>query len=251
MENANLLSVVIVDDEIPACNRLRDLLQDCQKVVPTHLVGMAHHAETAWRLLENEQVDVIFLDVRMPEQDGLQLAQRIQQQRPAVQVIFTTAYDEYAVQAFEVNAIDYLVKPMRRERVQAALQKALQARAPVSDMSVRQHIRVTERGHVVLVPLSEILFFKAEDKYVLVQTPTRQYWLEESLNQLEQTFAQRVMRIHRACLVVTNEIRRFERLTDQSEHFGLVYLTNWEEGLPVSRRQYSAVKTYMDKKGIV
>ena len=249
------LRLMLIDDEAPARQRLRDLLDDLQAQCATTVVAEAADGlEALQRLAEpGLQVDIALVDIRMPRLDGiafaLQLAARAQQpaeQPPAV--IFTTAYDQYAVQAFELNAIDYLLKPVRASRLLAALQKcprraphaaALQALAPEG----RSHLTSSERGRLLLVPLADILYLRAEQKYVTARTARHDYLLEESLNQLEEEFATRFVRIHRNCLVARAALRGVERAQGEEGEAGWqVLLHDCDERLPVSRRQWPQLK---------
>ena len=153
----------------------------------------------------------------MPDMDGIELARHLLKLAQPPVVIFTTAFNEHAVQAFDVNAVDYLMKPVRMQRLLAALQKVPRLK-PVSvskldelPASARRFLSVTERSRVVLVPVDEIVYLKAELKYITIRTPEREYLLEESLTRLEQEFGQRFVRVHRNCLVSREFIRGFER----------------------------------------
>ena len=132
------LQILIVDDEAPARNRLRDLLTDCAAELPTMVVGEAANGVQALQVLEHTAVDVVLLDIRMPVMDGLELAQHLGRLDTPPAVVFATAYDSYAIQAFELSAVDYLLKPVRSERLVTALRKA-QALNPATTALLRQH----------------------------------------------------------------------------------------------------------------
>jgi len=169
-------------------------------------------------------------------------------------VIFLTAHDQYAVNAFEVNAVDYLLKPVRTPRLAAALKKIVAGAAIQSgaareqglyarlDPAPRRYLSITERGRVQLVPLAEVLFLKADSKYVTVRTANREYLIEEPLNRLEEEFGALFVRIHRSCLVSRRLIRGFERAAGEEGEGWAVVLEGWPERLPVSRRQWPVVK---------
>jgi two-component system response regulator AlgR len=166
-------------------------------------------------------------------------------------IIFTTAYDAYALQAFELHAVDYLVKPIRLRRLHDALSRVrsitplrldvLQQIAP----EPRKHLSVQERGRVVLVPVDKIIYMRAELKYVTIRTAEREFLLEESLTRLEQEFRERFVRIHRSCLVAREFVEAFERGSEESGDSGwVVKLRGLDEKLPVSRRQQHVIKEF-------
>jgi two-component system response regulator AlgR len=243
------LRVLVVDDEAPARRRLRDLLEDCANALPITIVGEAANGREAIELLHAVSADLVLTDIRMPEMDGLELARHLLKLTEPPVVIFTTAFNEHALQAFEVNAVDYLVKPVRVQRLLTALAKVPRLR-PVSaarldrlPASARRFLSVTERSRVVLVPIDEIIYLKAELKYITIRTAEREHLLEESLTRLEEEFGERFVRVHRNCLVARECIRGFERrLGDEGEPHWEVLLKGVGETLPVSRRQQHVVR---------
>jgi two-component system response regulator AlgR len=257
MNAAMPLRVMVVDDEAPARNRLRDLLGDCALKMPIEIVGEAENGRRALEMLPERGTDVMLLDIRMPEIDGIEVAQHLQKLEGPPAVIFTTAYDAYALKAFEVHAIDYLLKPIRVARLLEALARA-RAIAPLKPDVLqelrregRSHLSVNERGRIHLIPLGDVIFLKAELKYVTVRTEAREFLLEESLAKLEQEFLGRFVRIHRNCLVAKEAIRGFERgaaidADGEGEGDGgwAVVLNNVAEKLPVSRRQQHIVREF-------
>ncbi len=249
MAAEHALRVLIVDDEAPARNRLRDLIADCALKMPLEIAGEAATGRQAIELLPECEADVVLLDIRMPEIDGIEVAQHIQKLDEPPAVIFTTAYDVYALKAFEVHAIDYLLKPIRLGRLFEALSRA-RTFAPLRldvlreiKADARSHLSVNERGRIHLIPVADIAFLKAELKYVTVRTVEREFLLEESLAKLEQEFFGRFVRVHRNCLVAKDAIRGFERATDaDGEGHWVVVLNNVAEKLAVSRRQQHIVR---------
>lgn len=246
------LRVLIVDDEAPARARLRDLLGDIAARHPTEIVGMAANGVEALRLLEAAPADVVLADIRMPVMDGVELARHLGKLASAPAVIFVTAYDQYAVEAFELAAVDYLLKPVRAERLAAALAKA-EARRPAApdDAALaglapgeRRHFSVSERGRILLLPVSEVLYLRAELKYVTARTVERDYVLDESLVQLEEEFSRRFLRLHRNCLVARDAVQGVERVGEQegSDAHWAVLIRDVPERLPVSRRQWPVVR---------
>ena len=248
---SELLRILVVDDEAPARARLRDLLADLAAAVPNVIAAEAADGIAALELVADGSVDLALVDIRMPRMDGIELAQHLARLSHPPAVIFVTAYDQYAVKAFELAAVDYLLKPVKAARLADALQKArrIAPDAPVLRELApqgRRHLRCLERGKVLLVPVAEVLYFKAELKYVTARTAAREYVLEESLAQLEEEFAQPFIRIHRNCIVARDAIAGCARERDVAEgetepHWALL-LKGVSERLPVSRRQWPHVK---------
>jgi two-component system response regulator AlgR len=238
------MKVLIVDDEAPARARLRRLLEEVDYCLVS---GEASNGHEALQLSRSLQPDILLLDIRMPGMDGLETAQHLQSLGQPPAVIFTTAYNDYAVQAFEAHAVDYLLKPVRRERLTDALQHArlltrLQANAlretcetPVS----RQRICASIRGSLQLIEVDEIRYFQADQKYVSVVTSDEEILIEETLKSLEEEFTDRFVRIHRNALVA----RRFiAGLVRDDEGHGRVQLSGLANTLEVSRRHIAEIR---------
>jgi len=249
------LRVVIVDDEAPARSRLRDLLADCAATLPLEVSGDAASGLQALEITAQQRADVVLLDIRMPGMDGIETAQHLRKLEHPPAIIFTTAYDAYAVKAFEVHAIDYLLKPIRAARLLDALTKACTVKAlhvPTGTAlaeirrAPRTALSASERGKVHLIPVDEILYLKAELKYVTVRTRQREYLVEESLTRLEEEFGDRFVRAHRSCLVARAAIRGFERGSDGDGHWD-VLLTGCDERIAVSRRQQHIVRDLQNR----
>lgn len=252
MNSVNLpLSVFVVDDEAPARQRLKELLGDCTAQLPLEMVGEAANGVEALDKLSELPADVVLVDIRMPQMDGLELAQHLNKLEKPPVIIFTTAYDNYAIQAFEQHAIDYLLKPIRLGRLFEALTRA-RAAAPVRSEVLqelmpepRKNLSIHERGKILLVPVEKILYLRAEMKYVTVRTQEREFLAEEPLGALEKEFAARFIRIHRNCLVAKSEIESFEKVSGEgSESHWTVKLKGLDEKLPISRRQQHVVKEF-------
>ena len=244
--------LLIVDDEPLARQRLRDLVGDIGGYT---VVGEAANGVEAMAVLQNQQVDIALVDIRMPVMDGIELAQHIRQLPRPPNLIFTTAYDHYALQAFDLNAIDYLLKPIRAERLSAALTKARplnlkQSQGLQSLQETRQHLSIHERGRVLLIAVDEVLYFRAELKYVTVRTQSKSYLLEMSLNQLEQHYADRFVRVHRNALVAKHAIIGYEKQRIQQnaeteepgELSWVVLIKGIPETLVVSRRHQHMIR---------
>ena len=241
------MRVLIVDDEAPARHRLRDVLEDCSAELAVEIVGEADNGLDALNLAQQHPVDAVLLDIRMPGMDGLECASHLNQLLAPPAIIFSTAYDDYACQAFDLNAVDYLLKPVRADRLLRAISRAHSLNAATLDHlravhpKARTHLSVNEKGRVVLIPLADILYLKAELKYVTVRTAAREFLIEESLTRLESEFGETFLRIHRNCLVASARIREIGKLAGEDDgHFLL--LDGLDGRLMVSRRQYSALR---------
>ncbi len=244
----NPLRVLIVDDEALARARLRTLLGDCTMPAVT-VGGEAANAMQAIELLTRESFDAALLDVRMPGPDGLNLAQTLRALPNPPAVVFVTAHAEHAVAAFELDAVDYLTKPVRLERLQSALHKVerhIQAsRSTLQDQQGGMLI-IQDRGRTERVPLQEVLYLKAELKYITVRTAGKSYILDGSLSELEEKYAAQFIRVHRNALVARRAVRALEKHFDPEEGEGwAVRLNGVDELLAVSRRQLAAVREAM------
>jgi two-component system response regulator AlgR len=239
------LQALIVDDEALARSRLRTLLGDCSTPAVS-VAGEAANATQAIELLRKQSFDVALLDIHMPGADGLTLARTLRELPRAPAIVFVTAHAEHAVQAFEIEAADYLTKPVRLERLQQALQKVerlLQARQAQKPDLPEECLVIQERGRTERVPLSEVLYFKAELKYITVRTAAKSYILDGALSELEDKYPAQFLRIHRNALVARRAVRALEKHYDPEEGEGwAVRLNGIEELLSVSRRQLSAVR---------
>lgn len=250
----NSLTILIVDDELLARKRLRTLLGDCTE--PTVIIGgEAKNSAEALALLEQVQFDAVLLDIHMPGGDGLALARRLKDLSHQPAIVFITAHAEYAVEAFELTATDYLTKPVRLERLQNSLQKVEQFRQLIRQLepentknTASEILIIQERGTTERIPLNEVLYLKAELKYISVRTALKTYILEGSLSELEARYPAHFLRVHRNALVATQAIRALEKHFDPYEGDGwAVRLTNIDELLMVSRRQLAAVKEVISK----
>jgi two-component system response regulator AlgR len=264
---AEPLRVLLVDDEELARVRLRSLVHSCEAPV-ARVVGEAANATQALVWLATQACDLVLLDVQMPGRDGTQLAAELRGMTPSPAVVFVTAHAEHALRAFDLDAVDYLTKPVRRERLQAALQRVAQRLAPraaaaASDASAGAapaseppSIVVTDRHRLRRVPLSEVLYFKAELKYVTLRTADASYLLDESLAELEPRVGERFLRVHRNALVARGAVRALERRVlpgtgaeDGGEGWA-VCIAPVDEWLAVSRRQAAAVREALVALGL-
>ncbi len=253
MDAATGLRVLVVDDEELARLRLRGLVNECPEPRAT-VVGEAANATQAHVWLATQQCDVLLLDIQMPGRDGTQLAAELRRQERSPAVVFVTAHAEHALHAFDLEAVDYVTKPVRRERLQAALQRvanrlSIGAAEPAAEaIEEAPVIVVSDRGRVVRVPVADVLYLKAELKYVTLRTPTHTYVLDDSLSELEERLGARFLRVHRNALVARHAVRALERRVvagegdDDGGEAWAVCMTPVEEWLAVSRRQVAAVR---------
>ncbi len=264
--------------------RLATLIADIQEQCPCDLIGEAGSAQAALDSIAVGKPDIILLDVQMPDMTGLELAQHLQQNKdkshglPQTQthmpaIIFVTAYDNYALTAFEVHAMDYLLKPVRAGRLAEAIMRIATVQAanlnhqqmeqiepiePIEQIlpvpalaTARQCFSVLERGRILLIPVRDVLFIRAEQKYLTLQTRSVSYLLEESLTAIEQEMASVMVRIHRNTLASRQAIIGVERASTLSEvdngdeklqETWQLILRGSDERLPISRRQWRTIK---------
>jgi two-component system response regulator AlgR len=264
------LKVLLVDDEPLARLRLRSLLEACAEP-GAQVVAEAGTASQAQSWLREHGCDLVLLDVEMPGSSGLQLADALREHPQQPAVVFVTAHAEHALRAYELDAMDYLTKPVRRERLQATLQRVAQRlaeRAAAQSLSgtgqepiEADFVTLTDRGRLLRLPLAEVLYFKAELKYLTLRTATQSYVMDGSLSELEPRLAVRFLRVHRNALVAKSAVRELERHapTESSEGCAggeghgagasidagegwAVRVAGVNEWLTVSRRQVAAVR---------
>lgn len=246
------MRVLIVDDEKPARDRLRQLIDD----FGTHeVVGEAANGEQAISLATELAPEVVLLDIRMPGVDGIETAHHLNAMESPPAVVFTTAYDEYAIDAFDARAIGYVLKPVRRERLQGALDHARRLSAGLlselsSDSGIesrRNNVCARVHGELRLIPINDVTYFSADQKYVCVHHEGGQDLIDDSLKSLEEEFANEFVRIHRGALIKVDSIARLEKLADDKTR---VVLRNHSQdddyetdnGLIVSRRHLANVR---------
>jgi len=254
--------IFIVDDEAPARSRLATLLEDIAVECPHQLVGSADHAQAALDAIAQLKPDIVLLDVQMPGMTGIELAAHLSRSPGgAPAIIFVTAYDEYALKAFEVHALDYLMKPVRAARLADAIRRVASLHASAQQPAItaaagelqphRRHFSVQERDRLLLVPVADVLYLKAELKYVTIRTRNHEYLIEESLTSLEAEFASAFIRVHRNALVARNAIAGVEKGMahvdadsdgEKTQESWQVIVRDIDDRLPISRRQWSAVK---------
>ncbi|NVK22019.1 MAG: response regulator [Kangiellaceae bacterium] len=227
------LRVIIVDDEQPARDRLARLLS----VYPTiEIIAKASDGQQALEMIKQQQPDLIFLDISMPVMNGMQLAAILSETFPQLQIIFTTAYDEYALQAFEVNAQDYLLKPIRPERLTQALKKLAPAKRQPEYLTIKDR-DVTKR-----ILVSDIICLHADQKYTEIHLASETYLCVDSLKELEQRFADTFMRLHRSTLVNRNYLMGIEQ-----QHNGslVALIKNCSLKPEISRRHQPEIRQFL------
>ena len=237
------MNVLIVDDELLARQRLRKMLSATAEY---QIVGEAETGEDAVRKTQSSHPDVVLMDIRMPGMDGIEAARYISRMDKPPAIIFTTAFSDHALNAFETHAIDYLLKPIKQSRLEAALDAAKRMnKAQLSQLredetgGARQKICVKSRGSLELIPIEEIVYFKADQKYVTLRTTDQEYLIEEPLKTLEQEFLHQFIRIHRNALVAQNGLNG---LTKDKEGRICISFNNIDDLLEVSRRHLPCIR---------
>lgn len=245
------MKILIADDEQLARWRLSSLLEEINPEDP--IVAEAENGLETLRLAHQYHPDIILLDISMPGMNGIDVAQELTKLYPQPTVIFTTAFDEYALDAFEANAIDYLVKPIRKQRLELALDKAkifanaqMKAIGDGSQQNTSQRIRIKARfrGELTLIDVDEIRYFRSEQKYTVVRTADSEILIEEPLTALEKEFEDRFVRIHRNALVALEYIEGLEKKPNAQS---LLKLRDVDEGLEVSRRHIPKVRNRLKR----
>ncbi len=247
------MKVLIVDDEPLARTRMHRLLQDMPGI---HIVGDAKSGKEALLRSSALHPDIVLLDIRMPEMDGLETASHLSNLKNPPAIVFTTAFSEHALAAFETHAVDYLLKPIRRERLQEALARARKInRAQLLELGrqeqaarARTHISAHVGGNLQLVPSESIYYFQAEQKYVSVRHPDGELLIDDSLKSLEEEFGEQVLRVHRNSLVAMECVEGLSRNADGKYR---ISFRDIDDQVEVSRRLVAAVRRRLKKMGKV
>ncbi|MEM7083076.1 MAG: LytTR family DNA-binding domain-containing protein [Pseudomonadota bacterium] len=236
--------VIVVDDEAPARGRLKRLIEDFDHYT---CVGEASHGLQALEQVEAHQPHIVLLDIRMPGMDGIEAARHLSELDEPPAVIFATAYNEYAVDAFDAQAIAYLMKPIRREKLARALSHATRLTTRQIDTlateantrAPRTHLSARMGDRLRLIPWEDIHYFQADQKYVMVGLADEEILIDDSLKSLEEEFGDLVFRVHRNALVVVRYLRALEKQPDGSQ---MALVGDARKPLAVSRRHVSSLR---------
>jgi two-component system, LytTR family, response regulator AlgR len=238
-----MFNILIIDDEQPARDRLRRLVE----AMPLYtVVGEAANGTQALERIRELSPDVLLLDISMPGMDGMSLARVLQQGGASPAVVFCTAYQDQALRAFEVEAVDYVVKPVRAERLEKALDKARRFLGRDAEQAGEREyfLRSTVGGKVVLTPIQRVICLLAEDKYTTVIHEKGSTVIDESLTELEERFPNLFFRVHRSALVSRKHLRGLERTGDGNT---LALLSGTDHKPEVSRRNASALRKLLSE----
>lgn len=242
------MRVLVVDDEGLARNRLRQIIADLDGY---EFAGEASNGEQAIAIASDVRPDIVLLDIRMPGLGGIETAHHLNALENPPAVVFTTAYDEYAIEAFEAKAVGYVLKPVRRSRLKSALENATRiAGSTLHDVAnqtgsdgPREHVCAQIHNQLTLIPVANINFFRADQKYVAVHHSDGQCLIDESLKGLEEEFADRFVRIHRGALVAVDKIETLEKTVDGATRIVLRdHSQDDDKQLIISRRHLAELR---------
>lgn len=243
------MKVLIVDDEAPARDRLAHMLGSIDDIQST---GEASNGIEAVEMVQSIRPDVVLMDIRMPGMDGLEAARHLTEMDEPPAIIFTTAYSEHALEAFDTSAVGYLVKPVRQEKLETSIARAKKlTKAQIATLNTetdsqgRSHICARIRGNLELIPVDEILYFQADQKYITVRHLGGEVLIEDALKNLENEFEGKLIRIHRNALVSTNYISGMEK--NQDGRF-VVTFREIEDRLEISRRHVAEVRKFLKSR---
>jgi len=242
------MKVLLIDDEPLARDRLRSLLAE---LGGCEIAAEGGTGEQAIELVQIHQPDLLFLDIRMPGMDGIEAANHLSRLDSPPAVVFTTAYDEHALAAFDAHAVDYLLKPIRAERLDTALTKARSvAGGKVTDFPInndkRKHVSGVVQGSLVIVNIEQVAFFQSDQGYTRVVSQDGELLIEDSLRALEDEFGDAFVRVHRNALVAVAKVAEIARDTNGNQR---VCLRDLEESLPVSRRMVGGLRRRIRQLG--
>lgn len=236
------MRIMIVDDEQLARDRLSRMIEGFAN---HEVVGEAANGVEAVKVAASMQPEVVLMDIRMPGMDGLEAARHIVDAEEPPAIIFCTAYEEHAVEAFDLQAVGYLLKPVRKDNLEASLGKAqrvnkAQLAALAEDQPPRRtHISARTRKGIELIPVDDVRYFQADQKYVTVRHGEGEIIVDETLKELEEEFGDRFLRVHRNALVAARFIVGLNR---QSDGHYQIQLKDVDEAVDISRRHVAAVR---------
>jgi len=244
------VKVLVVDDEALARERLISMMAELDNSYD--IVGEAEHGEQAIEKVIALQPDILLLDIKMPGMNGLEVAHHLTKCEQSPAIIFTTAYDDHALAAFEAQAIAYLLKPIQAGQLEQSLKKASQlqhgqlSQLQLETNNKRQHISVKVRGDLQLIPIAGVRYFRADQKYIEMRHATGIALIDESLKSLEEEFAEEFIRVHRNAIVAIKYVTGIER---DSLGRSYVLLSDCEEKLDVSRRHVAELRRLLKSRG--
>lgn len=245
------MQILIVDDEPLARERMQQLVTELQPAATMHV---AADGVEALRQIGEHEIDIVLLDIRMPRMDGLEVARHVLKLEAQPAIVFTTAYQDHALSAFDANAVDYLLKPIRKERLQVALNRARVLQRTrlnsltetISESSKRTHVSAIVNGVLELIPVERIYYLKADQKYVTAAWPGGEILLDEPLVNLEDEFPDTFIRIHRNALVAR---KRIQGLGKDADNHPFIKLEDIKEELQISRRHLASVREIVNRLG--
>lgn len=240
------MKYLVIDDEFLARARLKELLQ---RLDPQAEVLEAENGQQAIDLCESHRPDTALVDIRMPGISGIELVYHLSGLEYSPSIIFTTAYSEYALEAFDANAIDYLLKPVQIDRLKRALEKA----DPITEVQSESlkkatrsmHISISQKGKIKLVPIQSICYLKAENKYVVVKTVKEEYLMNDTLNNLEKELGDTFIRVHRNALISTGHLEGLEKNDDGQ---WCVFFRGIPDKIEISRRQTPVIRSWLKNR---
>lgn len=235
----NIPKILVVDDERLARKRVDEALLSIQQLFPHEVVGVCDNGADAWTLIQNEYPDIILLDIHMPAMTGLELAERIKLLPKKPHVIFLTAFMEHALHAFDADAVDYLLKPVREDRLLQALEKAHPRGALTTG---HFHIPSQRAGSKIMLHIHDVLVASADWKYVKLLTAQDEYLTEITLQRLQEQYSEFFCRIHRSTLVNIMHVQTMEREGDDQDHRWVIRIRGLDQTFPISRRMVTDVK---------